>query len=58
MALVEDKPRAASAIVKTDARLVAIDRKRFHFLVQQNPFFALQLMSIMAGRLRHMDEHL
>jgi CRP-like cAMP-binding protein len=58
MALVDDRPRTASAIVKSDARLVRIDRKRFLFLVQQNPFFALQLMTIMAERLRRMDERL
>jgi CRP-like cAMP-binding protein len=58
MAIIEDKPRVASAVVKSDARVVAIDRKRFQFLVQQNPFFALQLMGIMADRLRRMDERL
>lgn len=58
MALVEEKPRAATAVVTADARLVVIDRRRFLFLVQQNPFFALQLMTIMAERLRRMDEKL
>jgi CRP-like cAMP-binding protein len=55
MALVEDRPRAASAVVMSDARLVRVDRKRFMFLVQQNPFFALQLMTLMAERLRRMN---
>jgi CRP/FNR family cyclic AMP-dependent transcriptional regulator len=58
MALIEDRPRTGSAIVKADARVVPVDRKRFMFLVQQNPFFALQLMGIMAERLRRMDEKL
>lgn len=58
MALIEELPRIATALVKTDARVVPIDRKRFMFLVQQNPFFALQLMTVMAQRLRHMDEKL
>ena len=58
MALIEDRPRIAAAKVKTDARIVSIDRKRFMFLVQQNPYFALQLMTVMAGRLRRMDEKL
>lgn len=58
MALIEDRPRIASAVVKSDARIVVIDRKRFLFLVQQNPYFALQLMTVMAGRLRRMDERL
>ena len=38
--------------------LVRIDRKRFLFLVQQTPFFAIQLMGIMAERLRRMNERL
>jgi len=58
MALIEDRPRVATAIVTSDARVVAIDRKRFQFLVQQNPFFALQLMGVMADRLRRMNEKL
>ncbi len=56
MALVEDKPRIAVAVVKSDARLVRIDRRRFTFLVQQNPFFSLQLMAVMAERLRRMND--
>lgn len=58
MALIEDKPRNATATVTAAAKLVSIDRKRFLFLVQQNPYFALQLMTVMAGRLRKMDERL
>jgi CRP-like cAMP-binding protein len=52
MALVDDQPRAATAIVRIEAKVVRIDRRRFMFLVQQNPFFALQLMTVMAQRLR------
>jgi CRP/FNR family cyclic AMP-dependent transcriptional regulator len=58
MALVEEQPRVASAIVKADAEIVRIDRKRFLFLVQQTPYFSLQLMAIMAKRLREMNKRL
>jgi len=58
MALVEDRPRIATALVTADAKLVRIDRPRFMFLVQQNPYFALQLMTVMSERLRRMDEKL
>ena len=58
MALIDNQPRTAAAIVKTAARLVLISRKRFLFLVQQNPYFSLLLMSVMARRLRRMDEGL
>lgn len=52
MALVEDKPRSANAIVKSDAKLVVVNRNRFLFMVQQTPFFALQLVGIVTERLR------
>ncbi len=58
MALIADRPRTGTAVVQTEAKVVPIDRKRFMFLVQQNPFFALQIMAIMAERLRRMDEEL
>lgn len=52
MALVEDKPRSASAIVKAEAKLVKVDRNRFLFMVQQTPFFALHMLSLVTERLR------
>lgn len=52
MALIEDMPRSATATVAREAKLVAVDRKRFLFMVQQTPFFALQLLSVVTNRLR------
>ena len=56
MALVEDLPRSASAIVKNEVKLVPIDQKRFLFMVQQTPFFAVQLLGIVTARLRRLVE--
>ena len=58
MALLDNVPRSASAIAKSDCRLVEINEKRFKFLVQQTPNFALQLMRVIADRLRRMDDRL
>lgn len=58
MALLEKRPRNASAVVTEEAKLAVIDRPRFLFLVQQNPYFALHLMTVMAERLRRMDARL
>jgi hypothetical protein len=58
MALIDSVPRSASAVAKTDCKLVAIDQKRFTFLVQQTPHFALQIMRVIADRLRRMNEKL
>ena len=56
MALINDKPRSASAVAKGDCKLVPIDEQRFTFLVQQTPYFAIQVMSVIAERLRRYME--
>jgi len=56
LALIDTRPRSATAVVRTDCKLVPISAKRFAFLVQQTPNFALHVMRVMANRLRHMDE--
>ena len=53
MAIVDPSPRSATAVATTDTVLACIDRHRFLFLVQETPMFALQVMSVMADRLRH-----
>jgi CRP/FNR family transcriptional regulator, cyclic AMP receptor protein len=55
MALIDDSPRTANAVAKSPARLAQIDRRRFHFLVQQTPHFATHVMKTLADRLRHMN---
>src|SRR5215813_2424675 len=55
MALIEDNPRTANAVAKSPAKLAQIDRRRFHFLVQQTPHFATHVMKTLADRLRHMN---
>jgi len=55
MSLIDSSRRSATAIAKTDCVVVPVDAKRFNFLVQQTPMFALQVMRIMADRLRRMD---
>ena len=55
MALIDDTPRTANAVAKTASKLAPIDRRRFHFLVQQTPHFATHVMKILANRLRHMN---
>ncbi len=52
MALIDDQPRSGSAIANTDCRVAEVDRRRFTFLVQQTPFFSLEVMHVMAERLR------
>jgi CRP-like cAMP-binding protein len=56
MALIDRAPRSATALARTDCQLVPIDEKRFRYLVQQTPFFALDVMRVMAERLRRLNE--
>jgi CRP/FNR family transcriptional regulator, cyclic AMP receptor protein len=58
MALIDAGPRSASAVARVDSKLVRVDERRFRFLVQEHPFFALEVMRVMAHRLRRMDERL
>jgi CRP-like cAMP-binding protein len=55
MALIDDAPRTASAVAKSDCRVLRIDARRFQSLVQKTPDFALQIMAVMAERLRRMN---
>src|SRR5882672_8998391 len=58
MALIEAKPRSATVVTKTACQLIALDEKRFIALVQQTPHFSLEIMRMLADRLRKMDERL
>jgi CRP-like cAMP-binding protein len=56
MALVDQESRSAGAVAKTDCRVVPVSQKQFTFMVQETPYFALQVMHIMAERLRRQHE--
>ena len=56
MALIDQSPRTATATAKTACKLAVIPEKRFLFMVQTTPHFALQIMKVMADRLRRMNE--
>ncbi|MCA6572715.1 MAG: cyclic nucleotide-binding domain-containing protein [Pseudanabaena sp.] len=55
MALIDSSPRSATAIAKTECKLVPVDQKRFEFLVQQTPNFSINVMKIMVERIRKLD---
>ena len=56
LALIDNSPRSARAVAKTDCQLAGIDKDRFLVLVEKNPDFALEVMEIMAERLRRNSE--
>lgn len=55
MALIDHATRAATVTALTDSTLAEIDEKRFLFLTQQTPSFALNVMRVLSQRLRRMD---
>lgn len=55
MALIEHLPRSATAVAVAPTKLSAIDQRRFLYLVQNHPFFALEVMQVLAHRLRQMN---
>lgn len=55
MAMIEDSTRSATVIAKSDCTLFPIARKRFNFLIQQTPNFALHIMRVISARLRKTD---
>ncbi len=53
MALIEHSTRSATAVAATDCQVVPIDQTKFTYLVEQTPYFALDVLRVMARRLRH-----
>ena len=58
MAILDGKPRSATATVAEDARLAVLSRRHFHEFVQRNPEVALSMLAAITDRLRHTDEML
>jgi CRP-like cAMP-binding protein len=52
MALIDNAPRSATAVAVSEAKLVAVSEKQFLFLISNTPYFALNVMRVMARRLR------
>jgi CRP/FNR family transcriptional regulator, cyclic AMP receptor protein len=55
MAIIDDNPRSATVMAKTDCKFLPIERERFIFLIQQKPEFAMHVIRVMVDRLRRTD---
>jgi CRP/FNR family transcriptional regulator, cyclic AMP receptor protein len=55
MALIDHGLRSATVTATTDATLAEIDEKRFLYLVERTPNFALNVMRILSLRLRRQN---
>lgn len=52
MAAISDSPRSATAVARTDCRVIALDDKQFTAALQKKPEFALMMLGVMIQRLR------
>lgn len=55
MAMIDDTVHSATVVATRECTLFPIGKKRFNFLIQQTPNFALHIMRVISGRLRKTD---
>ena len=58
MALIDHAPRSASAVALEDTDVIPIDERLFVILVQDAPYFALDVMRVLTHRIRKMNQQL
>ena len=56
MSMIDEAPRSSTARVKEACELSIIDRRKFRFMVDEVPNFALYIMGAMARRIRGMGQ--
>ena len=56
MALIDHSPRSATVVAAADTELVPINERLFVILVQDTPFFALDVMRVLVERIRLMNQ--
>jgi CRP-like cAMP-binding protein len=55
MAVIDDTPRYGTVTAMTNCKFVIVDKKRFHFLIDETPGFATEVIRILAKRLKECD---
>jgi CRP/FNR family transcriptional regulator, cyclic AMP receptor protein len=56
MSMIDSAPRSSTARVKEACELSLIDQRKFRFMVDEVPNFALYIMGAMARRIRGMSQ--
>jgi CRP/FNR family transcriptional regulator, cyclic AMP receptor protein len=56
MSMIDNAPRSSTARVKDACELSVIDQRKFRFMVDEVPNFALYIMGAMARRIRGMGQ--
>ena len=56
MAMVDSSARSATVVTRTVCRVISIDKKQFDALLREFPQFGRHVMTVMADRLRRMND--
>ena len=56
MALLDSSVRSATAITRSECRVISMNSSQFDLLVREFPEFARHVMEVMADRLRRMNQ--
>jgi CRP/FNR family cyclic AMP-dependent transcriptional regulator len=56
MSVIDDAPRSSTARVQAAVELSVIDKRKFRFMIDEVPNFALYIMGAMARRIRGMGQ--
>ncbi len=55
LAIIDDAPRALTAVAVERSEIAVINRSTFVFLVHETPTFAIEVMRSLASRIRELD---
>ncbi len=58
MALIDEKPRSATAFALEDTKMVVIDKNNLKIIIEKRPEFAHKMLLVLSGRLRSLDSQL
>lgn len=58
MALIDERPRSATAFAMDDCKMVVIDRNNLKIIIEKRAEFAYKMLLVLSGRLRSLDEQL
>jgi CRP-like cAMP-binding protein len=58
MAILNARPRSATAVVRTDSRLLVIEGSTFEAMLRARPEIALRMIKALASRLENANQHI
>jgi len=58
MALIDQSPRSATVVAREDTEIIPINERLFVILVQDAPYFALDVMRTLVERIRAMNRRI